>query len=75
MFDIFVLLSNYYFSQIVGSLMEIHGTLEFYENEVVSLELLSSAQVLLKEGARMEFTKNTGRYALITMYNNINILT
>ena len=56
-------LACYFPPQIVGSLVEVHGALEFYRNEVASLELLSSAQVQLKEGARMEFTENTGRCA------------
>ena len=55
---------NFIFYQIVGSLVELYGTLEFLDNDVgdtAALELVSSSQLRLHQGARMEFKKNRGR--------------
>jgi len=51
-------------NKIIGSLAEVHGTLEFlgnYVGDTAALELVSSSQLRLHQGAHMEFRKNRGR--------------
>ena len=60
----FVFFFSFFFCQLISILLEVFGSLEFLDNEVgdaAALELLSSAQVRLHQGAHMEFRRNKGR--------------
>ena len=51
--------------QIIGSLVDVFGAMEFTNNEAsnaAAMELLSFAQVRLHNGAKVEFRENMGRY-------------
>ena len=53
--------------QIVGSLVELYGSLSFIGNsvgDVAALHLLSLAQIRITSGLTMEFVENNGRYTL-----------
>ena len=54
--------------QIVGSLVELYGSLSFIGNsvgDVAALHLLSLGQIRITSGLTMEFVENSGRYSLI----------
>ena len=54
----------FYLHQIIGSLVDVYGTMTFLDNGVgntAALELQSLAQVRLYNGALMKFEDNSGR--------------
>ena len=66
-----------FFCQLISILLEVFGSLEFLGNEVgdtAALELLSSAQVRLHQGAHMEFRRNKGRQGCHVHFAASNVL-
>ncbi len=64
LFLLYFVLFLFLFFQIIGSLVEVYGTVTFANNEVsngAALQLLSQAQIRLHSGALVEFESNTGR--------------